>query len=124
MASHDSGSSPEKAHPAKRQRHSRRAASVAPSEMLSGDLLRPEPVPAGILDPFISSRPQPDPMAPSNPQPTAMNVQSSSPGTLVPSSEAQAARPTSSSGTDPRGLVDASDFVKAIWNQIEFPQDW
>ena len=91
MASYDSGSSQEKARPAKRQRHSRRAALVSPSEMR--DLPHPEPLPACILDPFISSRPQPDPRTPSDAQPTqtgetgsAMNVQSSSPGTLVPSS--------------------------------------
>ena len=39
MASHEMGSSPEKARPAKRQRYSHRALSVGPSETLS-DLLR------------------------------------------------------------------------------------
>lgn len=118
MASHDMGSSREKARPAKRQRYSRRALSVGPSEMLSSDLLRPEPLPAKIRDPFTSSRPQPDPIAPLDPQPTTsstMDVQSSSPGTLNPSS--QAARPTpASSGTDPRGLADSSHFVRGIWS--------
>ena len=84
MASHEMGSSPEKARPGKCQRYSRRTLSVGPSETLS-DLLRPEPLPGGILDLFTSTRPQPDLIAPSNPQPTthsAMKVQSTSPETL------------------------------------------
>ena len=126
IASHDMGSSPEKARPAKRQRYSRRAVSVGPSEMLSSDLARPEQLPADILDPFISSRPQPEQALSLATQTgetsSTINVQSSSPGTLIPSS--QAARPTSSSGTNPRGLADASNFIKEIWSQIEFPRDW
>lgn len=104
--SHDMGSSPEKP-PAKRQRSSR-AVSVGPTEVLFGSQVPPESLPEDVLDPFSSSvQPQPDP-------------QPSSPGTLIPSS--QAIGPIS--GVDPTGIVDASDFIKGVWAQIQFPRDW
>ncbi len=141
-ATHDVGSSPEKGPPAKRQRHSRRAVSVGPTEMLTGSLKCPEPLPANILDPFISSprreMPQQDRpekiqglgFSDSDPQLTqtvqtslASNVQPSSPGTLMPSRQAVGST-SASSATEPRGLADASDNVKGIWSRLELPRDW
>ena len=82
--------------------------------MRFSDLPRPERLPAGILDPFTSSRPRPNSMAPSDSQPVyTMNVQASNPGTLDPFS--QTVRPSSASlGTDPSGLARSSDLVKGI----------
>lgn len=132
--SHDIGSSPEKGPPAKRQRYSRRAVSVGPTEMLSSNLGRQEPLPADIPDPFIASGdwPRPDqglgssdslaPFTQAVQTSSTSNVQSSGPGTLNPSS--QAVGSTSASSTDPKDLADASEFIKGVWSQIKFPRDW
>ncbi|KAK0510516.1 hypothetical protein JMJ35_006948 [Cladonia borealis] len=39
--------------------------------------------------------------------------------TLLPSSQAGP-----SSGIDPSGLINASEFIKEVWGQIQFPSDW
>ena len=39
--------------------------------------------------------------------------------TLLPSSQAGP-----SSGVDPSGLANASEFIKEVWGQIQFPSDW
>ena len=49
---------------------------------------------------------------------TIVNPESSSPGTLIQSSQ------STDSATCPPGLSRASDEVKDVWRQIEFPIDW
>lgn len=49
---------------------------------------------------------------------TTFNPESSSPGTLIQSSQ------STDSATCPPGLSRASDEVQGVWRQIEFPIDW
>ena len=79
--------------------------------------------PSGGHDPFsqnvINSQPSSsmDP-ATGTRQPTVSNPASSSPRTLLNSSQSGV------SATDPPGLLEASNEVKSVWRQIEFPADW
>ena len=70
--------------------------------------------PSGAQGPLGSSIESSSSMDPA----TAFNTESSSPGTLIQSSEG------TGSATDPEGLSEASDEVKDVWRQIEFPIDW
>ncbi len=51
-------------------------------------------------------------------QPTMFNPESSSPGTLIASSQSGV------SATDPPGLSESSEEVKHVWRQIDFPANW
>ena len=70
----------------------------------------------GLLGSSIESSSSMDPATATGQ--TIFNPESSSPGTLIQSSQ------STDSATCPPGLSRASDEVKDVWRQIEFPIDW
>ena len=81
---------------------------------------RPASTPSGaqgLLGSSIGSSSSMDP-ATGTGQTANFNPVSSSPGTLIQSSQSTV------SATAPPGLSEASDEVKDVWRQIDFPVDW
>ena len=72
----------------------------------------------GVLGSHVESSSSMDPATATATGQTIFNPESSNPGTPIQSSQ------STDSATCPPGLSRASDEVKDVWRQIEFPIDW
>ena len=105
--------------PPKRRRYAPQS-SVGSGEMPT-DTSRTVSTPSGaqgLLGSSIGSSSSMNPATATATRQTIFNPESSSPGTLIQSSQSTV------SATCPPGLSGASNEVKDVWRQIEFPADW